>query len=1714
MTNLRRHGTADSIPFTTRSKSQTAGDEESNQEQHVKVKTTFIQQYLIPLVAEVNRSTKPVLVLKIFEHVFIAVQIYISSYFYFSPQYQRAGMATQFFTTIFLGFYGDYDDMDPAFWINIIVNFLTLAIFLVCAISYNQTHELKKFPAYVLQIWHSNLYHIFIIPTFQFIGCSIGRLSQNITATTIIYVMVSMLCGGYLIYHVFLISILINRSPYLSHKLIHMWRPRDFYMMIFLLAAPTGVASANKDLPFFTHVIQHLAFILFAGYICKIFFFDNSASILPNAFWFSLGFASSVNSITNLINKFGVNMHYSLYIFLPLGFGFVILIITLFMFYIRRRSIVRMLSYSNFDDDGELNDSVKEEYFSAIKIRNVDEAILYLTVGLEYNCDLFLDWSFPRYLAQLYPGNNDVLLFITWMFSFFPSETHLLHVFLSSCETMVTPSIENKSMYYQIHRIHIFRQSTVCQEINSDFTSMKRFIDHAIRRFCQFWKSIASNEKKDESLTTVYQQLTETRLRTDAIMNEVLDKYPNNCKFAYEYSRYLLDALCSYKAAVKWRIKATRMENGQRLENDKMFHRFVLMYPHYLKTGIVDTKGTIRGIMEQGRKLIKEAHSIYNIFASSNSSNNASLGSSTSNDDDMSASLDLEQNDVESFLPQSLLRLALERNVSEIRSENIRRVQVSAITRLIFTLLYCIISFLLISQLFDDKTRFFDCYQNLNKVQHTMCVLTHRMIWSWAYAMSPSLATLMENKFNEFPPDKAPGMNSNVEPSSLSGGWSDQSLQAQLLRQSSSALNMLKDFTNVLYEDSIDDDRDLYLLANILSNTPTSDTICRIDDTTGKIIKVENDLTVTHDFLIRSFLSTTSFLSLQTVQERQKWYENNIVCNYYILHWKTLDSISKTITATVYPYQVEYELWSEGNVSKYLLEDDDFPDTEINEEKMANVDPTYANKTFIIDFVIAFSPFFASFFILPAIIYLSIGIKQEWDNYTTILKQFPPSVYENASKVLMADALDEKDIDTIQETFHFQIPVYVPHIASAALVIILLILLAILSEDEVKKIDYNSSYFLLDIQTRNLLFYLGNDAILSVFINQHYNKTFEFTAYPAEMPDFLKLDEVLERLEKEIELYQITINMLDLGSDFFPSATQFESTFMNKELCFKNNGEFINNEINFFQCLSMNRLIDYFVDKVRGISTSATNYNLSDDAILNLAYLIDTRLDTEFESLIVGYEEIYTNLVQQFNIIAWIFLIISMFSCVLAFFSDLHVLNKISLQLDTFKSLILRVDPVSFVSNQQMLLLVNGKQQAMFSTIVSASHAVFTTSHDAIVSINSETIIEEVNPSATKTFGFLPEQLIGQPLKMIIKGDDSNQLYNVMNLMKSGQSSLSFEAEITGTKDDDTTVPLKATLLGYASNGSENATSFAIMMIDITEELNQKKKVEEAKKQSENLLLQILPPNIILRLNRGDKEITFTVHQSTIIFIDIEKFSNFMSSLSASELMTNLSNIFNAYDSNLAKYSLMTKIKLIGDDYMAAAGLFSEDHTPDKHANQALMFALDCLDSIEDINLHLNTNLQVRVGINTDGPLIAGVLGTDKPLFDIIGDPINVAARMQSHDIPGLIQISQKTYDLVATGPYTIDQRGEIPIKGKGNMMTYLVHPRPRKYDESELMTDRRDESMDQSFINQSFISKNSNISQSFELSSGQQINPRDFSNLDSIKASATLMEDPIDESY
>jgi PAS domain S-box-containing protein len=305
--------------------------------------------------------------------------------------------------------------------------------------------------------------------------------------------------------------------------------------------------------------------------------------------------------------------------------------------------------------------------------------------------------------------------------------------------------------------------------------------------------------------------------------------------------------------------------------------------------------------------------------------------------------------------------------------------------------------------------------------------------------------------------------------------------------------------------------------------------------------------------------------------------------------------------------------------------------------------------------------------------------------------------------------------------------------------------------------------------------------------------------------------------------------------------------------------------------------------------------------------------------------------------------------------------------------------------------------------------------------------------------GFLPAQLLGQNIAILFAQPDAANVQQRLDMMRRHECPRTFTDTVACLNENDVVVHCGLTLMGVETDGS--LTAFVAIIRDITALLAQQETAEAAKAASEKLLYEILPRDIVNRLNQQEKDISFVVDSATLMFIDIQKFSAYAATLSPQEIMGNLSLIFAGFDNLLPKFPLITKIKLIGDVYMCAAGLFAKLEEPEKHAEQMVRFALDALRALDEANTCLNATLSVRIGVNTGGPVIAGVLGTDKPVFDIIGDPINIAARLQSTCIPGRVQISEDTFSLIKDRGFSIEPRGEVFLKGKGKRPAFLVLP-------------------------------------------------------------------------
>ena len=213
--------------------------------------------------------------------------------------------------------------------------------------------------------------------------------------------------------------------------------------------------------------------------------------------------------------------------------------------------------------------------------------------------------------------------------------------------------------------------------------------------------------------------------------------------------------------------------------------------------------------------------------------------------------------------------------------------------------------------------------------------------------------------------------------------------------------------------------------------------------------------------------------------------------------------------------------------------------------------------------------------------------------------------------------------------------------------------------------------------------------------------------------------------------------------------------------------------------------------------------------------------------------------------------------------------------------------------------------------------------------------------------------------------------------------------------------------------------------------------IEDERNRSDKLLLNILPEETALELKDNGKVTPKKFESVTVMFTDFEAFTKYSQNLTPELLVKSVDYHFSKFDEIIEKYGL-EKIKTIGDSYMCAGGLPfpSEDH-----AGKMLQAAFDIREFIERIkNAEVQeiTRFDVRIGIHT-GPVVAGVVGTKKFAYDIWGDTVNIASRLESNSKPGKINVSEDTYKLIKSS-FDCEYRGEIEAKNKGMMKMYYVH--------------------------------------------------------------------------
>lgn len=255
------------------------------------------------------------------------------------------------------------------------------------------------------------------------------------------------------------------------------------------------------------------------------------------------------------------------------------------------------------------------------------------------------------------------------------------------------------------------------------------------------------------------------------------------------------------------------------------------------------------------------------------------------------------------------------------------------------------------------------------------------------------------------------------------------------------------------------------------------------------------------------------------------------------------------------------------------------------------------------------------------------------------------------------------------------------------------------------------------------------------------------------------------------------------------------------------------------------------------------------------------------------------------------------------------------------------------------------------------------------------------------------------------------------------------------------TTPDFASLKRIAPNElGEVSIAFQAMFERIQTEIHDRKEAEvglrREQEKADRLLLNILPATIASQLKENENNngaIADRFETATILFADIVNFTEIAATTGPTALVCQLNDIFSAFDA-IAERHHLEKIKTIGDAYMVVGGVPSPNKN---HAHAVLAMAIEMMTFAQGYTMSTGHSLCLRIGINT-GPVVAGVIGTKKFSYDLWGDAVNIASRMESHGVINRIQVSEDTYQQLKD-TYTFEDRGYLLIKGRGEMRAFLL---------------------------------------------------------------------------
>ncbi|KAK8890252.1 hypothetical protein M9Y10_035024 [Tritrichomonas musculus] len=1297
----------------------------------------------------------------------------------------------------------------------------------------------------------------------------------------------------------------------------------------------------------------------------------------------------------------------------------------------RLKKILSAVPEGEEGESGDKNDKITEEerieVFMKLKLDHSESrALSVLYYVIQNHVVPYLDFVLIKFILNSHKSVEAIMQCMRSI-SYFPSNSRYLNMLFNVITKRRDTKFTHRFFIYQIQKIKMLRQSSssliACEKLNELNEATKELEEDVT----SFWLINPNADHKgrckavnDHGVDVTYlYQLKDRINKTRSLWNEALVDFPNSIPYRDEFCHFAIECQTDFACAIKNKHKSDLIESGKNFNVDMAFRLFVKTFPEYLKKNIIDTKGNyIRNNKKPagGNNSVSSANSSKNSFNSTASSSSILDGQ-------------VEEEIGKSLITQSRIRLALQHSTETKKANKLAPLIFVSIFLFALGLGFALFIFIYFKNFFDDRERQMTRIEMVNKIQLYTYSAATMILYKWGnYTNQIKIDSFISNLTAKDKIKESPFLRSD--------SYNNNTVYFNVL-----ARDIFSDFLIDVSQLS-GEGVDVFKYGATLFRDTTPLYYCN-----GTNI-IPPFLTNLKTALLFIFMSESQIVNLNETTITDMFTNNIDYC--HIL----------TNLMNIYPsFQETRELLIEMNE-----EDSDHDSNVIYRIKLI-LSIIYAVITVLLSCTFFF------LYIREIMFFVKLLLDLPRDAKMNAMKSLRKYSEDNANASNAAATPAAAEEDNLAINIHHNEPdkkgKYSIPLAFCIIIFFCFMGNIVLTYFQLENVQsYNEKYhylgnWILNSRFRKVLIIRLTDWIMHYILADNELISGSYYLNKTELPG------IIDR--NFIELNDCTNKMLS-GADGIPSSNGEDDridALTYREACEPDPDDPSYHEM--YQCGSLRNLLIFFTNSIKEMIVNVDAYNHTvdaekDEVPAQLLHLATNHAIPRLNQIDDRWDVISKNYDKKFKEIHLIFMCCSLIIVFLAFVLMIRLTIILTEAYKVCLLLLRRVSPIAIINDNELVSYLLDRAEEKSANNSSTDQGIIKNSQDAIICLSATGMIDMVNPSVNRMFGFTPEQLLGQPISTSLFDEKNGAIVNnKIYLMLNKQSPLSYEDHVICLTDDDTEVPCQIMIFGMTEdnehldaksdddddddddkkkkNDKGDIESFVVILRDETEMIKHQKIAEEAKKQSETLLYQILPRSIVIRLNQGEKDISFSVPSATIMFIDIAKFSDYAATLTPQEIMGNLSSIMGGYDDAITKYDMLLKIKLIGDVYMCAGGLFNPDDPPVSHAEQMVRFGLDALQNIEDMNVKLSALLSVRIGINTGGPLIAGVLGTDKPTFDIIGDPINIASRLQSTDYPGRIQISQDTYDLIKELDFQIEPRGEVYLKGKGNQPAYIVSP-------------------------------------------------------------------------